>query len=202
MTFFYPAVLLAAEPSLYRTGLVALLQEQWPALPLVLTADTTQLIDLVQQQAFQVIILDGVLPGRMLPGLLQRLHQERPSQRMLVLDAGGQPQLTTQPAAPQLLVPRHTAPNRLAATLAPWLGETPCQGKPARSLRPVPTRFSPRELEVLRLVVDDRCNREIADSLYLSVRTIESHRRALLQKSGTRTLVGLVAWALREGMVA
>jgi DNA-binding NarL/FixJ family response regulator len=66
----------------------------------------------------------------------------------------------------------------------------------------VPTRFSPRELEVLRLVVDDRCNREIADSLYLSVRTIESHRRALLQKSGTRTLVGLVAWALREGMVA
>ncbi|MGI4822824.1 MAG: hypothetical protein ACRYFV_16570, partial [Janthinobacterium lividum] len=91
MTFFYPAVLLAAEPSLYRTGLVALLQEQWPALPLVLTADTTQLIDLVQQQAFQVIILDGGLPGRMLPGLLQRLHQDRPSQRMLVLDDGSQP---------------------------------------------------------------------------------------------------------------
>jgi DNA-binding NarL/FixJ family response regulator len=202
MTFFYPAVLVAAEPSLYRTGLVALLQEQWPALPLILTADITQVIDLVQQQAFQVLILDGSLPGRLLPGLLQRLYQARPSQRMLVLDAGGQPQLTTQPASPQLLVPRHTAPNRLAATLAPWLGERPCQGPPARPLHPVPTRFSPRELEVLRLVVDDRCNREIADSLYLSVRTIESHRRALLQKSGTRTLVGLVAWALREGMVA
>jgi DNA-binding NarL/FixJ family response regulator len=202
MTFFYPAVLVAAEPSLYRTGLVALLQEQWPSLPLVLTADTSQLIDLVQQQAFQVLILDGSLPGRMLPGLLQRLYQARPSQRMLVLEAGGQPQLTTQPASPQVLVPRHTAPNRLAATLAPWLGETTCLGQPARSLRPIPTRFSPRELEVLRLVVDDRCNREIADSLYLSVRTIESHRRALLQKSGTRTLVGLVAWALREGMVA
>jgi DNA-binding NarL/FixJ family response regulator len=202
MTFFYPAVLVAAEPSLHRTGLVALLQEQWPALPLVLTADTSQLIDLVQQQAFQALILDGSLPGQLLPGLLQRLRQARPSQRVLVLDAGGQPQLTTQPAAPQLLVPRHTAPSRLAATLAPWLGETPCLGQPARPLRPVPTRFSPRELEVLRLVVDDRCNREIADSLYLSVRTIESHRRALLQKSGTRTLVGLVAWALREGMVA
>jgi DNA-binding NarL/FixJ family response regulator len=55
---------------------------------------------------------------------------------------------------------------------------------------------------VLRLVTDDHCNQEIADLLFVSVRTVESHRRALLQKSGTRTLAGLVAWALREGMVA
>ncbi|WP_141765620.1 helix-turn-helix domain-containing protein, partial [Hymenobacter coccineus] len=77
----------------------------------------------------------------------------------------------------------------------------PATARPARAPA-VATPFSPRELEVLRLVVDDYCNREIAGHLYLSVRTVESHRRALLQKSGARTLVGLVAWALRAGMVA
>lgn len=195
----HPAVLVAVEPTLYRTGLVALLHQQWPTLPLTLTADVSQLIDLIQAQQFQLLILDGSLPGRSLPTLLHHLHQARPTQRVLLLAADHQPRL---PASPQLLVPKHIAPSHLAATLAPWLDDTLCQSPPVRALRPTPTQFSPRELEVLRLVVDDNCNQEIANHLYLSVRTVESHRRALLQKSGARTLAGLVAWALREGMVA
>ena len=42
---------------------------------------------------------------------------------------------------------------------------------------------------MLRLVVADHCNQEIANSLCLSTRTVESHRRTLLHKAGTRTLV-------------
>ena len=201
MNATYPAALVAAEPTLYRTGLVALLHQQWPALPLRLTADTSQLLDLVRAQLFQVLILDEELLGRALPTLLHHLHQARPGQRVLLLAAGRKSALAA-PAARRLLLPRHTAPSYLAAALAPWLDAPACQSPPARALRPAPTRFSPRELQVLRLVVDDHCNREIADHLYLSVRTVESHRRALLQKSGTRTLAGLVAWALRAGMVA
>lgn len=195
----HPAVLVAVEPTLYRAGLVSLLQQQWPTLPLTLTADVSQLIDLVQAQQFQLLILDGSLPGRSLPTLLHHLHQTRPSQQVLLLTADHQPQPTIPP---RLLVPRHIAPSHLAATLAPWLDNTLCQSPPPRALYPIPTQFSPRELEVLRLVVDDNCNQEIANHLYLSVRTVESHRRALLQKSGARTLAGLVAWALREGMIA
>jgi DNA-binding NarL/FixJ family response regulator len=195
----HPAVLVAVEPTLYRAGLIALLQQQWPTLPLTLTADVSQLTDLVQAQRFQLLILDGDLPGRSLPNLLHRLHQIRPNQQVLLLAADQQPQPTI---SPRLLVPRHITPTHLAATLAPWLDDSLCQSPPSRGLYPIPTQFSPRELEVLRLVVDDNCNQEIANHLYLSVRTVESHRRALLQKSGARTLAGLVAWALREGMVA
>jgi len=199
MTTSHPAVLVAAEPTLYRTGLVALLHQQWPTLPLTLTADASQLVDLVRAQPFQLLILDGGLPGRTLPDLLHHLHQARPGQRLLVLATEGARPLA---APPRLLIPWHISPSHLAATLAPWLSETPCQPRTLRAPRPAPTPFSRRELEVLRLVTDDHCNQEIADLLFVSVRTVESHRRALLQKSGTRTLAGLVAWALREGMVA
>ncbi|RZJ88104.1 MAG: response regulator transcription factor [Hymenobacter sp.] len=192
-------VLVAVEPTLYRSGLVALLHEQWPTLPLTLTSDVGQVVNLVRAQQFQLLILDGNLSGRSLPDLLHQLHQVRPTQQVLVLAADRQSQL---PTPPQLVVPRHITPSCLVTTLALWLDSTPCQSPPYRALWPVPTQFSARELEVLRLVVDDNCNREIANCLYLSVRTIESHRRSLLQKSGTRTLAGLVAWALREGMVA
>ena len=194
-------ILLAAEPTLYRTGLVALLHEQWPEQPLVLTADATQLVDLVRTQVFRLLILASSLPGRQLPTLLHRLHETQPAQRLLLLATGRQPLPLLLPT-PRLLVLRHITPSSLAATLAPWLDEPPRPAPGARLPHPVPTPFSARELEVLRLVADDHCNQEIAEHLYLSVRTVESHRRALLQKSGTRTLAGLVAWALREGMVA
>lgn len=193
-----PAILVAAEPTLYRAGLVALLRQQWPAQPLTLTADASQLVGLVRAQPFQALILDGGLPGRALPELLHQLRLARPGQRLLVLAPGdGRP--VAAPTA--LLVPRHIAPSQLAATLAPWLDASPCP-PPLRVPQPMPTRISRRELEVLHLVANDHCNQEIADHLFVSVRTVESHRRALLQKSGTRTLAGLVAWALREGMVA
>ena len=70
------------------------------------------------------------------------------------------------------------------------------------TLRRLPaTEFSARELEVLRLVVADYSNLEIADRLFVNVRTVETHRRNLLQKAGTRTMVGLAVLAVREGWV-
>jgi len=50
-------------------------------------------------------------------------------------------------------------------------------------------------------VVEDYCNEEIAARLFINVRTVESHRRNLLQKAGARTVVGLAARAVREGWV-
>ncbi|MGI4759998.1 MAG: LuxR C-terminal-related transcriptional regulator [Janthinobacterium lividum] len=203
------AALVAAAPTLLRQGLLALFRERWPQLALTLTADATQVADLVANRAFQVLVLDEALPGLVLPTLLARLHRVRPSQRLLLLAT---PRKKAQPEdlagwpGTRLAVPRHVPPPALAATLAPWLAPLPTEAA-ASSARPatppaLASGFSARELEVLRLVVDDCCNEEIAARLFLSVRTVESHRRTLLHKAGTRTLVGLVARAVREGWVA
>lgn len=206
MTVSPPAVLLVAAPSLLRQGLLGLLRQRWPQLLLTLTADATQVAALVARRPFGALVLDGALPGLALSRLLAQVRQVRPAQRLLVLADARQPAPPEGPV-PALVLPRHVLPQALAAALAPWLDEAASPTGPSAAVRPaqapaVATGFSPRELEVLRLVVDDHCNREIAGHLYLSVRTVESHRRALLQKSGARTLAGLVAWALRAGMVA
>ncbi|HEX8330682.1 MAG TPA: response regulator transcription factor [Hymenobacter sp.] len=203
-----PTALVAAAPTLFRRGLVTLLQEQCPALRLTLTADASEVADLIGLRKFGLIVLDGALPGLDLPAVLEGLHRSRPTQRLLVLADPREP--AVRRAAPawsgtQLLVPPHVPPHALAAVLAPWLATTPEAGAfPIRVEAPylLAGSFSRRELEVLRLVVADQCNEEIADHLCLSVRTVESHRRTLLQKAGTRTLVGLAARAVREGWVA
>jgi DNA-binding NarL/FixJ family response regulator len=56
-----------------------------------------------------------------------------------------------------------------------------------------------REKEVLQLVVGEYSNQEIADKLFLSLRTVENHRYNLLQKLNAKNTVGLVKMAIRIG---
>lgn len=55
-----------------------------------------------------------------------------------------------------------------------------------------------REMEVLQLIVNEYTNQEIADKLYISVRTVDAHRRNLLQKTGAKNTAGLVKYALKN----
>lgn len=65
-------------------------------------------------------------------------------------------------------------------------------------LKPQVTR---REKEILKLIVDEYTNQQIADTLYLSLRTVENHRNNLLQKLGVKNTAGLVKIALTEGLI-
>ena len=58
-----------------------------------------------------------------------------------------------------------------------------------------------REKEILQFIVDEFTNQEIADKLYLSLRTVENHRNNLLQKLDVKNTAGLVKVAIQEGLV-
>jgi DNA-binding NarL/FixJ family response regulator len=62
-------------------------------------------------------------------------------------------------------------------------------------------QLSPRQMEVLRLVVDGATTREIAQRLQLSVKTIETHRGEVMKRLGIHDLVSLVRYATRVGLV-
>jgi two-component system, NarL family, response regulator NreC len=64
-----------------------------------------------------------------------------------------------------------------------------------------PDGLSPRELEVLRLIALGHTNAEIAGSLMLSVRTVESHRAHIHQKVQLRSRADLVAYARDQGLL-
>lgn len=70
-----------------------------------------------------------------------------------------------------------------------------------------PVTFSPeitltkREIEVLRLIAQEMTNSEIADKIFVSPRTVDTHRRNLLQKIGAKNTAGLVRYALTSGIL-
>lgn len=63
------------------------------------------------------------------------------------------------------------------------------------------TIITRREKEILQLIVAEYTNKEIAEKLFLSLRTIENHRNHLLQKFKVKNTAGLVKIAMQEGLI-
>lgn len=61
--------------------------------------------------------------------------------------------------------------------------------------------LSDRERQTLNLIVAGRSNKEIAEILGISVKTVDRHRTNLMQKLGVHSVAQLIAYALREGLI-
>ncbi|HAQ64531.1 MAG TPA: DNA-binding response regulator [Bacteroidales bacterium] len=62
-------------------------------------------------------------------------------------------------------------------------------------------KLSGRELEILNLLAQEMSNEEIAGKLFISERTVETHRRNIFTKTQTKSVVGLIKFAMKEGLI-
>jgi DNA-binding NarL/FixJ family response regulator len=68
-----------------------------------------------------------------------------------------------------------------------------------RSMFEIP--LTKREKEILKLVADEHSNQQIADQLFISLRTVETHRLNITQKLGVKNVAGLVKEAMKRGLI-
>ena len=71
----------------------------------------------------------------------------------------------------------------------------------ARKSANTTARLSKREVEIIQLIAEEYTTTEIAERLFISLHTVESHRKNILRKTNSRNLAGLIKYALREGIV-
>lgn len=62
-------------------------------------------------------------------------------------------------------------------------------------------KLTERELEILKLIVQELNNAEIADKLFISERTVETHRKNMIRKFNTKTIVGLIKHAMDHKLI-
>jgi DNA-binding NarL/FixJ family response regulator len=62
--------------------------------------------------------------------------------------------------------------------------------------------LSPREREVLQLIAEGKTSAKIADSLHISIKTVETHRQKIMDKLKTRSVAELTKYAIREGLTS
>ncbi|MDA3944822.1 MAG: response regulator transcription factor [Bacteroidetes bacterium] len=74
-------------------------------------------------------------------------------------------------------------------------------GDAIQSVQPKVLHLTKRESEILNLIAKEFSNREIADKLFISERTVESHRKNILIKTKTKSVVGLIKFAIEHELI-
>jgi two-component system response regulator NreC len=161
-----------------------------------------------------VILLDVVMPGESGIDVLPRLLKESPETKVLILSMQDDPSYVREAfaAGASGYVLKEAVDEEVVSAIReiaaggryvhPALGArmvaADAQERAAADADPL----SEREREVLRLLALGHTNQEIAEQLYISVRTAESHRAHIMQKLRLTTRAELVRHALSQGLLA
>ncbi len=202
-------MLLADDHTVVRTGLKLLLdaEEDMTVVAEAGEIDTTR--RRVNAYKPDVLVLDLNMPGESslpsIPALAEQTSvvvltmQGDPAFARQALQSGAMGYVLKEAADAELVeAVRAAAAGR--TYLHPSLGARIAAAPPEPS--GPPDGLTERELEILRLIALGHTNAEIGEQLYLSVRTVESHRSHIQQKTGRSSRAELVQYALAAGLVA
>jgi two-component system, NarL family, response regulator NreC len=160
-----------------------------------------------------VILLDVVMPGRSGIEVIPDLLKESPESKILLLSmqddaayvreafAAGASGYVLKEAADAEVVGAVRDVASGGRYVHPVLGARLVAAEAEAEARAEQDPLSEREHEILRLLALGHTNQEIAGELYLSVRTVETHRAHIMQKLRISTRAELVRYALDQGML-
>jgi two-component system response regulator NreC len=203
-------IVLADDHAVVRRGLRLVLEAE-PDFEVVAEAgDVDAARRYVRGHHAQVLVLDLNMPGGSSLDAIPVIREESPETQIVVLTMQDDPAFARRALGTGAsgYVLKEAADGELVeAVRRAAAGETylnPSLGaRIARAPEPgPPDDLSEREAEVLRLIALGHTNPEIAEQLFLSIRTVETHRKHIQQKLSLTTRAELVGYALRRGLVS
>jgi two-component system, NarL family, response regulator NreC len=205
-------IVLADDHAVVRSGLRMVLEREDGFEVVSEAGDAETAVRTVLGHKPTVLVLDLNMPGELTSlEAIPRVADASPGTRVVVLTMQEDPEFARQSlrAGAAGYVLKEAADDELVEAvrrvagggtyLNPSLGAT-LAAAPPEPAGP-PDDLTEREVEVLRLIALGHTNAEIAGQLYLSVRTVESHRAHIQQKLGRSTRAELVRYALDHGFV-
>jgi len=210
-----PRVLITDDHAIVRTGLRTLLTAD-PSMELVGEASGGhEAIQLVEQTQPDVLLLDLSMPDLDGIEVTRAVKSSFPQLRVLILTihedqgllreairAGASGYILKRAAESELISAIHVLMRGDMyvdpAMMRDLLSETV---PPSGGADAVVEQLTPRELEVLKYIVQGYTNRQIGEELSISVRTVEGHRANLSGKLGLHSRVDLVRYAREHGLI-
>lgn len=204
-------IVLADDHKVVRSGLRMLLESDGRFTVLAESGDVATTIDAVDRCRPRVLVLDLNMGGESSLESIPQLRADAPETQIVVLTMQDNPAFARAAlragAVGYVLKDAADAELMSAVELAaegrtylnPELGAKLASQPAENEARP--DNLSPREIEVLKLIALGHTNGEIASALFLSVRTVESHRAHIQQKIRLTTRAELVAYARDHGLL-
>ena len=208
-------VLVVDDHELVRAGVVMLLEAMPDVQVVGQASNAAALLELIKTVTADLVLLDIAMPGmnglELLPDLLRTLPQARVIilsmhkdkqyvRKALSLGAQG---YLLKDAAPSELGLAMDAVMRGENYLSPVVSQNALSDyvQQLRTETKTQTALTPRQLEILQLIAMGKSSKEIANSLNLSLKTVDSHRTNLMQLLGIHEVTGLVRYALKNDLL-
>jgi two-component system, NarL family, response regulator NreC len=201
------------DHAVVRSGLRLVLESEEDIEVVAEAADARDAVFEARAHHPEVILLDVVMPGRSGIEAIPDLLKESPESKVLVLSMQDDPAYVREAfgAGASGYVLKEAADAEVVAAVRevaggqryvhPALGARLVAAEAEERVRAEADPLSEREHEILRLLALGHTNQEIAGQLYLSVRTVETHRAHIMQKLRIQTRAELVRYALEQGML-
>ena len=210
------SILIADDHDLIREGIKTILRHRADYRVVGEAVDGEEVIAKVKQHKPDVLLLDITMPKQSGLDVLEQLHHLSPSTKVIIISvhrshlyiakalrSGVKGYLHKDNATEDLLpaLERVVAGGTyLSAAVAESLTAQVAQegGQPAI---PPEIALTARETDILRLVVEGKTAREIATLLFISPRTVENHKQAMLKKLGLRKTSHLITYAITHRLI-
>ena len=209
-------ILLADDHHVMRQGLRMLLEAQEDFRVVAEAGDGLEAVKLVERLKPHVLIVDLMMPGINGLEVARQVSHHSPQTRIIVLSMyGNEPYVleALRNGAVGYVLKDANAAELLRAVhevvagrryLSPPLSEHAIEAylqKAQDAVLDLYETLTTREREVLQLAAEGRTNADIAAVLYVSPRTVETHRAHLMHKLGLHTQADLIRYALKRGIL-
>jgi DNA-binding NarL/FixJ family response regulator len=203
------------DHALFRKVLKNYLSEQRNVHVAVQASNMFELFTRLKNYSVDMVLLDVFMPGTNGFDAIKSLHEEYPSLKILVLsmsvdmdlisdmlDMGIYGYISKADEPEELLLAIKSVSenriyrNRLFTEALYWNKQNNINGFPESS-----TSINEREQRILQLIWEEKSNKEIADELFLGVRSVEKIRQDLKEKVGAKSTIGLLKYAIRKKLI-
>lgn len=210
-------VLIADDHKIVRVGLRGILEREEDITVVGEAEDGNEVLDILKGTVTDVVLMDIDMGRTNGIATTQKVKASYPDVQVLaltmheeqghivgMLEAGASGYLLKNAGREELLAAVHTVvkgdsyfSNQVSATLLQALTNVKRRSAPANSNTPL----SDREIEVLQLIAKEYSNGEIAEKLFISIRTVDTHRRNILEKLQLKNTAGLVKYAIEKALL-
>jgi DNA-binding NarL/FixJ family response regulator len=208
-------ILIADDHSIVRSGLKKVLDAK-PDMEVVAEAeDGHEAVEKALKEDVHLVILDVSMPRKTGIQAAAELHKRKPELRLLMLSMHDSEQFlfeALKAGASGYVLKSGADTDIVDAVRAAMRGDSYLYPSAVTSMvRDYVERggrgeeqfdvLTPRELEVLKLIAEAHTSKEIAKTLFISIKTVERHRQNILDKLGMRDRVELTRYAIRRGLI-
>lgn len=210
-------VILVDDHVIVREGLRMVLQSQPDTEVIGEAGDGREALDMIAALHPDVVVMDIAMPNMNGLEATRQITRRYPDVRVVILTmhenqqylvqivrAGATGCVLKRSAGTELVSAIDAASrgeNYFSPTIATYVVED-YRRLLAEPRTPDGTTLTEREREILQMVAEGRTNREIAEALTLSIKTIQAHRGNIMEKLGAHDRTDLVKYAIRVGMIS